>query len=440
MKKSIYQFLSVLLVIFLFGNTSIFAQSDNDEKMVKITIVTNDDQVIVKKKRIKTSELPTDFEEFRNLDSDDIKSIDVEIVENFSSKKECDPKKCKPTKDCQPDGNGGNLFYYRNGSATVEIEEEEMVEMRERMRSQRRNWNMSFGTDPKPLLGVYVSDDLVEKGVKLSSVVRGKGAEAAGLKGGDIITKINRKSVNSANDIGRAIKELKPGDAVKVSFLRDGRKMTEKIELSAGKSRFRNKVKRDPCKVFIGVYTNNLRGDGVRVQGIIDGTDAAEMDLQEGDVILELDNVTVNSQSDLLRERNQNEPGDYFKLEILRDGKRKTVKGQFQACDQEEEVESQNVPQIRQEFPGSLNVEALRTYPNPTFGNVNIEFEGAQVPTVVRIIDVTGKVVFEDEVQNFDGIYKRRVEVQNARPGNLSVTVIQNNQAVTKNVILLNRA
>ena len=446
MKKIIYRFLFAFLAICLFGNTSLLAQSANDEKTVKITIVTKDDQVIVKKKRIKNGEVPTDFEEFKDLDSDNIKTIDVEIVENSTSKKEgkstkkCDPRTCKPTKDCMPDDN--SFFFYRNGSnSVVEIEDEELIEIRNRMRSNRRNWNMNFGGDPKPLLGVYASDEKVEKGVKLSGIIQGKGAAAAGLQKGDIITKVDGNKVNHPDDIGRVIREMKPGEVVKVNFLRNGKKMSERVELSAGKSRFRNryKVERDPCKVFIGVETNETPDEGVKVSKIIEDTPAYDMDLRRGDIILKFDKVPVNSQPELLRERNLNQPGDYFKMTILRDGKKKTVKGQFKACE-DDKPEIEPIPEIEQEDGTGLNVRGFQAFPNPTFGEINIEFEGAEVPTVVRVTDVSGKVVFEDKIRNFNGSYKRRVVIQNGRPGNMSVSVIQNNKATTKNVILLNKA
>ena len=54
---------------------------------------------------------------------------------------------------------------------------------------------------------------------------------------------------------------------------------------------------------------------------------------------------------------------------------------------------------------------------------------------------MTGKVVYEDSIENFDGIYQEQVQLRNrATPGAISLTVIQEGQAVSKSIVLLSRA
>ena len=193
----------------------------------------------------------------------------------------------------------------------------------------------------------------------------------------------------------------------------------------------------DPCQVFIGVATKSEKSGGVKVDRIIDDSPASKMDLSVGDVILALDGEEINNPCDLSMERDQNQAGDYFRLTILRTGKQRKVRGQFTPC-----VDTAPIMTSAPEITNSseLKYQSFEAYPNPTFGEVNISFEGAAVPTTFLVTDVTGKVVLQEELKNFDGFYRNQIQLKNsAAPGTVSLTVIQNGQAVSKNIVLLNR-
>lgn len=72
----------------------------------------------------------------------------------------------------------------------------------------------------------------VNQGAYLSSVNAGSGAEEAGLKVGDIITKVDDTSVTSSSDLMIAIRLKNPGDVIKVTFNRDGK--TEAVDVTLG--------------------------------------------------------------------------------------------------------------------------------------------------------------------------------------------------------------
>lgn len=195
----------------------------------------------------------------------------------------------------------------------------------------------------------------------------------------------------------------------------------------------------NPCQVFIGVYTTPHTDGGVRVVNVVDKSPAANMDLEDNDIIFELDGEEINSPCELIMERDRNKPGDYFRLTVMRAGKTKKVRGQFTACVKDVGVVESHETNFTIPALG-LNYESFEAYPNPTFGEVNIAFEGEAVPTTFRVTDVTGKVVFAETLNNFNGFYRNQIHIQNdAAPGAVSLTVIQNGQAVSKNIVLLNR-
>jgi hypothetical protein len=69
------------------------------------------------------------------------------------------------------------------------------------------------------------------KGVRISGVVAGSPAEAAGLKEGDIIAQMNGSPVESLKNFSDILKTLKPGDKASIVFLRDGKESTVQTEV-----------------------------------------------------------------------------------------------------------------------------------------------------------------------------------------------------------------
>ncbi|MEU8275360.1 S1C family serine protease [Microbispora bryophytorum] len=76
-------------------------------------------------------------------------------------------------------------------------------------------------------LGVSVADAVGgASGAVVSSITAGSPAEKAGLKEGDLITRINEKVVDSAEALVGTIRGSRPGDKVTITFTRDGKEST----------------------------------------------------------------------------------------------------------------------------------------------------------------------------------------------------------------------
>lgn len=89
----------------------------------------------------------------------------------------------------------------------------------------RRGFRVTFGIVPDYSEGVG--------GLKISGTRAASPAEKAGLKGGDIITKMNGKEVKSIYDLTYLLENYKPGDEVEVVFTRDGKPNTAKVSFVA---------------------------------------------------------------------------------------------------------------------------------------------------------------------------------------------------------------
>ena len=80
----------------------------------------------------------------------------------------------------------------------------------------------STKTERKVSLGTIPDFAYNGKGFRLSGVVPGSPAEAAGMKEGDVIIRINTIPVGGLKEFSDILKTLKPGDRASILFLREG--------------------------------------------------------------------------------------------------------------------------------------------------------------------------------------------------------------------------
>jgi membrane-associated protease RseP (regulator of RpoE activity) len=80
-------------------------------------------------------------------------------------------------------------------------------------------------------LGVSVDGASPSDGLRLGSVLPGTGAERAGLRDGDVIVRIADSSINGFGDLRGVLGRQKPGDTVRVVYLRDGQNHTASVTL-----------------------------------------------------------------------------------------------------------------------------------------------------------------------------------------------------------------
>jgi hypothetical protein len=462
MKRFTQQF-SGLLVALLFGSAlTLAAQGNHPTEFVVIQKTTLEDgSVSVQKKRLPEGE---DVKVYvKKLREAGGKEVEIHV-------KTTDGNVVNISED-EVQGDGETILFIRKAREQAMAEKEEAIgKMRTEMDKMRIvlheknvhlqshdfNWNFKHVENDRPFLGVYLDDDPQAEGIGVSNTVGGSGAEAAGLQGGDLIMSIAGNKLNSVEDLRAELARHKPGDKVPVQYIRNGQAMQTEVTLGKRRSAAWS-MERDPCKVFIGVRLsgNGPEGKGIKIQGIIEDTPAEDVALIAGDVILALDGVEVNTFGECLAERNKHKPGDWFSLTVLRDGRPMQVQAQFRSCEEEtveieeeveeavEEVVEQPVPQPQApivERDSRLQLEAFAAYPNPTFGRLMVEFQAEAVPTTVRILDMNGKTVYEEVLNQFDGYYMKELNLSGQTPGAYVLTIRQGDRVVSEKVVLLDRA
>jgi serine protease Do len=150
------------------------------------------------------------------------------------------------------------------------------------------------------------------QGAVIRQVVAGSPAEKAGVEGGDVVTKVDGKTVDKAADLRRLVANVKPGAKTTLTVFRRG--TTKEIVVTIGEDERSKKPgsesaesSKEPApatgpSAALGLKVSDLtdaqRKDlklksGVKVDAATGA--AARAGLREGDFILSVDNVEVTS-------------------------------------------------------------------------------------------------------------------------------------------------
>jgi serine protease Do len=157
-------------------------------------------------------------------------------------------------------------------------------------------------------------------GVTVSSVVAGSPADQAGLKVGDTITTVDGKKVSKGAELVADIASRKPGAKVQVGFVRNGKLQETTVTIADRAKLFAARLNEDdngndestPKPSKFGVTVRKLTpemaerldmpaGKGVIVQDVKPGSFAEDVNLNRGDIILEINKQPVNSEEDFAR-------------------------------------------------------------------------------------------------------------------------------------------
>lgn len=98
-----------------------------------------------------------------------------------------------------------------------------------------------LGVNYLNLAAVAGNEKLPEKGALLqnnndfSAIVKNGPADKAGLKAGDIITRLNGVEINVENDLALLLSSYNPGDSVNVTYSRGGNILQTEVVLGSGK-------------------------------------------------------------------------------------------------------------------------------------------------------------------------------------------------------------
>lgn len=94
---------------------------------------------------------------------------------------------------------------------------------------------IATGHSQTPIIGVSLDSRYDKGGAKVQTVTAGGPSAAAGVQPGDIITKLNERTINDATELVVAIRSYAPGDHVKLTITRGGADLTADVTLGTEK-------------------------------------------------------------------------------------------------------------------------------------------------------------------------------------------------------------
>ena len=210
------------------------------------------------------------------------------------------------------------------------------------------NFKMLYEDGNTAMLGVVTESE--DDGLKITDITEGSGADKAGLKEDDIITKVDDKKVDDPDDLTKLIRSHKPGDKVNITYLRD--KKEQKVTAELGKWKGSNfnafnmpnmdfnmiapradvhpKIKIAPGQYYsfsdnrprLGLSVQDTEdGKGVKVIDVDDEGNGQKAGVKENDVITAINNKEVNSADEVARIVRESRDKPSLMLKIKRAGK-----------------------------------------------------------------------------------------------------------------------
>ena len=227
--------------------------------------------------------------------------------------------------------------------------------------SQSFNWDNNNGDhfnlfndfdENHAMLGVVTEE--AEGGVKVTDITDESAAKKAGIKEGDIITKINDAKIENPDQLTEQIRKNKPGDKVTVTLLRDKKEQKVTAELGkwkgVGAYNLGQNFKMDIMPEYKELLTPKVRvapgqswawsgsaprlglsvqdtddGKGVKVLEVDGESNAAKAGLKENDIITHFNDKEVNSADEVAKMVRENKDKTSIKLKISRNGKTENV-------------------------------------------------------------------------------------------------------------------
>jgi membrane-associated protease RseP (regulator of RpoE activity) len=361
--------------------------------------------------------------------------------------------------------------------------------------SRVKSWSSDAveNLDPeKGFLGVEQDngEDEDEEGVVVRVQRKGAAAEA-GLKTNDIILSIDEVKLNAWEDLTDFMSSTKSGQKVKIAYERDGKTETTDAILKQNKVynymndavetlenvnvnvNYNNQTK-EAC---LGVYSSAYRdGDarGAIINGFTDASAAKEATMKEGDIITQIQGISVDGFQSVWNVIAKYKPEDKVEVIYLRDNQTKTIVANLKSCKdrsstvtintnkprsfttwnwgetEEKKFDRKRVITIRKSEGDSekidiaqtaandrkLNVENFKAYPSPTTGPITLEFKAEAVPTIVSMYELSGKQLFREELNAFNGDYQQEFDLSAFAKGAVMIRVEQGEKIFTEQILV----
>jgi serine protease Do/serine protease DegQ len=156
----------------------------------------------------------------------------------------------------------------------------------------------------------------INQGGFIEQVMPDSAADEAGIKPGDVITKLNGKSVKTFQELRGKIGSIGAGKEIKLTIIRNGKSQKFKVKLK--QSPASNVAAANIHRMFEGAkLENNSNNTGVIIADVAKNSPAELVGLKSGDLITAINRNRINNIAEL-RNYLKDKRG-VFALNIIRD-------------------------------------------------------------------------------------------------------------------------
>jgi serine protease Do len=178
------------------------------------------------------------------------------------------------------------------------------------------------------------------EGVLIGDVVEGAPAAKAGLKAGDIVTKYNGETVETANELRNAVAATAPGTNAKLEIFRDGRRASiavridqldqEKVAAARGRSA---RESANELGVSVETLSPQLASqlgaeegtEGVVVTEVESGSAAARIGIEPGDIVISIGDEPTGNVDEFRDAVKRQDLSTGIRMQVMRDGAKRFV-------------------------------------------------------------------------------------------------------------------
>ena len=161
-----------------------------------------------------------------------------------------------------------------------------------------------------------------KNGAFVSMVVKGGPASNAGLLEKDVIVLMNSNPIESSTQLRNDVANMRPGDTVVFSVIRDQLTLTVPVILGTRPDQLSlQNSYRENLFDLIGLVTeNNNDGPGVLILEVNPQSEAYSNNIRKGDIVIEIGRKGISNKQDYDNELLLYKKGDSIMLKVVRDG------------------------------------------------------------------------------------------------------------------------
>ena len=177
-------------------------------------------------------------------------------------------------------------------------------------------------------LGVTVEPDKTRRPV-VDTVAPKSPAELAGVRKGDVITRVGDRAVATPQAFREWVQSYGPGEKVKFGLSRDGKTTEVTAELKATS---RPRKFGDGPRAYLGLEVEEAKGtDGVKVRTVAADSPAAAAGIKVGDWLVKINGEELNRPTKLQEVLSGKRPRDELVFVVVREGKESELKATLTA-------------------------------------------------------------------------------------------------------------